>query len=702
MSDNTDLPSIPDDVILDLNSHEQLLNELQDATNEVLNAAEAVNENKNLVQNHNLDASAHPDIRQQIEDVINSGTTEVVDTRIADHNQSPSAHLDIRNEIAKIKKDTTTATEVANQRIEEHNSSATAHSDIREIINGLKVQIGSINLTEVITKIDNIQNAIKDDITKDIEQLQSVDARHDNEIATNRMNITSLSNRLSNLSNDISTVSSQIINNSENADRVLLQTHCLDREAVLGYEPYNPQGPFLQDVNCTLPIYVSHNKTTSFIFTGAKDVTNGNQVTISITQGKGDYTITPLENIKLGDPVNMNVGGGGAAGSVLDFTVTFTDGTNHQVSKRVYATMLAKPLSQGAVSINNLPTGVEPGSKHQISISNLSDVGDGRYKYSLDVKTSGIVFSKTSDIIETDRIDMTIPEEAERERELAFDLIAHDTYGSDITYNFSVYVNALPDVDDFTHNVPGTVIPNGSYTIQFDGILSASGKKASYNIVKEENAKLTFSKYQNILANENVTMKVDKDVTRGKEYTFKIRTQDENSVSVEVSVSVVINILPLSNDISTTLPAETQGGKTLAFKISGGSDENQPTRGEENEVLGGRTVTSYEIDAGSSSFNFSKTSGISSSDEVQVTLPKVMDDSVRTFNIYAVDNLGERSLSAKVVTITLLPIYLPVTPTITAPTDGTEFEYDQGIDITWTEFQYTTDIRSISSVEYTY
>ena len=693
----SDLPTTPSEPFKDLNSHQELLDELQNATNEVLNAASEVIETREEVQNHNLDSSAHPDIRRLINDAT-SGSTETIDTRISDHNVSVSAHQDIRVLIDSVRNDTTTAVNVVNEALATHNTSDTAHSDIRESINNLKNNVGSINLTEVVTRVTTLEDRLDGEITEDVEALQSVDARHDNEISTNRNNITSLSSRLSNISSDVVTVANTVTGTISDIDELALKTHCLDREEVLGYTQFNETGPDLVNMSTTLPIYVSHNKTTSFIITDVVDSADGDSVTMSITQGVGDYTISPLEGINPGDTINMNVGSGGQPGDILDFTVTFTDTTTSQTVQRVLAVMIAKPLGTGVLTLNGLPTNVEPGQHFTIQVSNLVDDGSGRYTYSIDVMTSGITFSKTSDISEADAIEVDIPAGAERETELTFKLIVHDNFGSDQEYEFSVMVNALPSTEGFTHTVPGTVVPGNNYTIKFDGILSAQGNKANYNIVETDDGILTFSKYDDILANENVIMTVSAEAVRGQEYTFKINTMDENDVSVQLTVAVAINILPLSNDITTTLPANTQGGKTLAFKISGGSDTEQPLVNEGS----GRTVVSYDIDAGDSSFNFSKITGISSNDEITVVIPKVAADTDRTFNIYAVDDLGERSASPKIVSIQVNPIYLPVTPTITSPSNGAELEDDEGIDITWTEFSYSTDMRSANEVVYTF
>ena len=695
---DTSTPTV-EDPFKGLNSHEELLTEIKDATSAVLDAADEVSKTRDAIEDHNLDSSAHPDLRQYVEDAVESAAgTETIDNRISDHNISPTSHSDIRALIEQVKTDSTTATSVVNESLNKHNVDSTAHSDIRETINNLKTQVGSINLNEVTTQVSAIQTKLDGEITEAIEALQSVDARHDSEIATNRDNIAKLDTRLTNLGTDIVTIANTTTSSISELDAVRLKAYCLDREAVLGYEPYNAQGPNLNTMTTTLPTYVSHNKTTTFIITEVKDSAAGEQVTMAIEQGKGDYVISPLSGIAPGTAINMNVGGGGQAGDILDFTVTFTDGTTQQTVKRVMAVMLARPLSQGALSISGLPTNAEPGAKFKVQISNLTDDGSGRYNYSIDVGTSGIVFSKTSEITENDKIDMTIPEEAERESELTFTLIVHDIYGADQEYQFSVYINALPSTDDFVHTVPGTVVPGKSYTVKFDGVLSANNKKANYNIQKNDDNLITFSKYENILANENVTMTISRDVVRGQTYSFKVNSIDENEVSVEIQVEFVVNLLPLSNDITTTLPSSNKGGVTLAFKITGGSDAEQPLSGEGS----GRTVVSYDIDAGDSSFNFSKITGIKPNEDVTVVVPKVSADDSRFFNIYAVDDLGERSASPKIVEITITPIYLPVTPTITAPANGATLQYDDGVDMTWTEFNYTTDMRSANEVIYTY
>ncbi len=700
MSDTPDTStSIVEDPFKGLNSHEELLSEIKDATSKVLDAAEEVKETRGAIEEHNLDSSAHPDLRKYVEEAIQSSAgTETIDNRISDHNISPTSHSDIRALIDQVKADSTTATTVVNESLNKHNVNSTAHSDIREAINNLKTQVGSINLNEVTTQVNHIQNRLDGEITNDIEALQSVDARHDSEIVTNRDNIGKLDTRLTNLSSDIVTIANTATSSTSDVDALLIKAHCLDREAILGYEPYNAQGPNLNTVVVTLPTYVSRNRTTTFIITDVKDSTGGDQVTMSIEQGNGDFTISPLTDITPGMGININVGGGGKAGDILDFSVTFTDGITQQIVKRVLAVMLARPLSQGALSITGMPSNAEPGAKFTVQVSNLTDDGSGRYSYSVDVGTSGIVFSKTSGITENDKIEMTIPADARRETELSFTIIVHDIYGADQEYSFSVYINALPSTDNFVHTVPGTVAPNKSYTVKFDGILSANGKKANYNIQRDENSLITFSKYDNILAKENVTMTVSKDVVRGETYSFTLNTIDENDVSVEVTVEFAINLLPLSNDITTTLPDSHKGGVTLAFKITGGSDTEQPV----SSGGSGRTVVSYDIDAGKSSFNFSKITAIQPGEEVTVTIPKVSEDNSRFFNIYAVDDLGERSASPKIIELVVTPIYLPVTPTITSPSTGATFQYDDGVDITWTEFSYTTDMRSANEIVYTY
>lgn len=336
MSETPDTPtSVVEDPFKGLNSHEELLTEIKEATSAVLDAADEVGKTRDAIEDHNLDSSAHPDLRTYVEEAIQSSAgTETIDNRISDHNISPTSHSDIRALIDQVKSDSTTATSVVNDSLNKHNVDRTAHSDIRETINNLKTQVGSINLNEVTTQINAIQTRLDGEITSDIEALQSVDARHDSEISTNRDNITKLNTRLTNLSTDIVTIANTTTSSTSESDTVSLKTYCLDREAVLGYEPYNAQGPNLNTMTTTLPTYVSHNKTTTFIITEVKDSSGGEQVKMAIEQGKGDYTISPLTNITPGMAINMNVGGGGQAGDILDFTVTFTDNTTQQTVER--------------------------------------------------------------------------------------------------------------------------------------------------------------------------------------------------------------------------------------------------------------------------------------------------------------------------------------------------------------------------------
>ena len=234
MSDQPILPGTEtENPFKDLNSHQALLDEVQQATNAVLNAADEVTKTASAIEDHNLDGAAHPDLRQLVEEA-SSVSTDTIDNRVNDHNISSTAHADIRAEMKKLTEDTSKVTPVVNDSIAAHNTEPTAHSDIRESINALKVQVGNINLTEVTTQVNAIQTRLDGDITEDIEALQSVDARHDSEIATNRDNIATFTNRLANLASDMVTIADTVTISTGLVDDVILKALCLEREAILG------------------------------------------------------------------------------------------------------------------------------------------------------------------------------------------------------------------------------------------------------------------------------------------------------------------------------------------------------------------------------------------------------------------------------------------------------------------------------------
>ena len=131
----------------------------------------------------------------------------------------------------------------------------------------------------------------------------------------------------------------------------------------------------------------------------------------------------------------------------------------------------------------------------------------------------------------------------------------------------------------------------------------------------------------------------------------------ETGAKQEIPLTIKINSLPDSSQVSYTLVNETTGGITTDLQISGGTD-----------IDDGSDIT-YQIENPDGLITFSKIKDILSNESISVTIPKVAENTTTTYKIYVVDTLGEKS-EPVTGTMTIKPIYIGDTPKILYPTEG--------------------------------
>lgn len=666
--------------------HRQLMERLQSCLDTITLLSTTLAEAREELTLHNTDGTSHPDIRALLADAGNVDLDQV-DERVSQHNTSVTAHADIRALIDQAKEDTSAASVLITELIAEHNVSPAAHADIREILNTINVKLGDLDLTSVNNELKALAETVNTTVMGAITSLQNKDAQHDSLIAANTDAISKLTIRVQNVASDMATIANSNTAYREDLDELLMGWHNIETGLENGIVFYDPNGPRLQDFTCTLPLYVANNATAQFYFDGAKGKEDSNPVTISIRQIKGDYTLSKNADIELEESIRFTAGGTNKAGDIMDFIADVKDTVTNVTCSRIFSVMSSRPMADGAISLPGLTElinagGVEPGAQIKFTIGNLNDSGDGRYTYDLNPLQSGITFEpKNVGLVKGEEVTLTIPISAPRDTDLTFRLTVHDSMGSDTNIDVTVHINPMPDLEGFEHTAPAVVIPGQAYNVKFSGVKSAFGKDAIYAI-KNEAPELTFSKKESILANENVVITVGAGAIRGNTLAFTVETTDENNVHLETQIQMQVNQLPVAAGVTTDLKSEYRGGQTVVMHISGGTDRDSEKK----------SVSTYRIDGGSTAFVFSKTENILPSDAINVTLPKVADDSDREFYIYAVDDLGEISLDKVTIKVKLTPIYVATTPRITAPTNNAELQYEDGVTVSWTEFAYTVDV----------
>lgn len=662
----------------DLDVHTKLMNKLSECVesgNSVVDNATQALEKLNA---HNSDAQAHADIRAAIAAAGNvSG--ETLDEKIAQHDTSDTAHADLflalKTEINNAGK----AEEVSITKIAEHNSSDTAHSDIRSSISELVLRLGDNDIGSIKSDLTVLKTNIENSISQAITDLQSVDAKHDSLISANMSSIETIKNDMNQINDDIDAMTSGDFIRQEDLDKIRLRVKEMDVAFALDYAVgTNPSFLLLTH---TVPTYVGKNKLAVATLNGiVKEGADASTVTYSIAVGEGDFQVTPTTGIKPGDSISIRTGSTGEPGDIRWFCVTATDSVTGDTTKRAIAFMVTRPLDLSYITLRNLPTSVEPGTEYPlISVRNLaySQNNAARWTYSFDALESELLFTP-SDVNTNETLAMTAPSQLHRGSIVTFRLYIHDVYGDDQHIDYNVKVNEIPGAEDFVHTLPTTVVPGKTYQVKFSGIKSVDGVAATYEIGKSC-PNLTWSKTENILANENVAVKIASDVERGATLNCQITSIDTNGVKLNIPIAATVNTLPSSDRILTTLPDTASGGATLSFTISGGTDSETASA----------NVT-YTIDSYDSGLVFDISKNITPSTVVHVSLPKVSLVSTKSFSIYTVDALREKSEHPKNVSISVNPIYVPDTPTILSPASGSEV--NANFSISWTGYTEHTDI----------
>lgn len=637
----------------DLTAHEALMSELSNAVSECNRLIEAAKSLYNSIENHNNDATSHPDLRTSVEEVVNS-SVDNLDERIAQHDQSSVAHATLKAELTALIDDVSKTTQLIENMLNDHNISETAHGDMRATLNALNIKLEGIDLTGVVEEITGLRDIIESEIYTQIEKLQSTDARHDNEIITNRTNIATITSTLDQVEQDIQSVANGNFIRQEDLDKLRNNQYAAYIDHVLGIPNYLSAGPSLLDFTHTLPVYLPKKGIIEFTLDGAVGSASQNPITYSITLGKGGLDISPKTDISKLDPITLVTNGTNESGDLIYFIVRATDGTTSKYVEKTLAACIAKPMNIAQLQLTGLPAYVEPGESYNVIIRNLVDDGTGRYSYSFDPKESNLIFTPSEKCKVGDEITITVPSGLERGEELKFDVIAHDTYCDDQNKEFILNVNEIPGAEGFTHTLPAYGIPGKVYTVKFSGVSSPAGIPANYTVLNL-NDEIVFSKYENILANENIKITISPDASRGTEYNFTVKATTSDGVSVEIPCGIQINTLPDESNIVTTLPVESNGGVTLDFTITGGTDS-------ENS----KNIT-YDIDVTGSNFVVNKTTGIKDNESVRVVVPKVSQDTMMSMKIYVVDSQNERSANPKTITIQVKTIYVADTPSITYP-----------------------------------
>ena len=539
--------------------------------------------------------------------------------------------------------------------IAEHNTDDTSHEDIRRKLES----IGDVSDNSIVEKIrqHDISGTSHASLRAAVNKLT----------AQTNTKLTGLAANISSLRNTVDDIVLRVAELHHLHDRLDFVT--------------NPSVP--SNFKHTLTNAIIPGKPTTFSMSAtAKDGHDLEFNIIRIAQADDTNPICKFskENgIANGEVITVTADPNNRPGAIYSFHVDITDTVDNTTIHRTVCVLMARSFESGSISIDNFPGDVEPNHRYPFRVINLNDLGDGRFTYHMTAASDKVTFNP-AEASTNPQFEIIIDREQERDVDVCCTLTVHDSVlDSDIVISKNIHINPIPGRPKFKHTLPPVVNPGATIQVQFYGDSTVDGSNATYKI-KTKPEWLTFTPDTEILAHQNVSVVVTSEIARGTEGVVTVTSQDVNDVEFDYLLNVKVNRLPTSDAITTTLPASNIGGRQVPFRISGGTDpDDDPSK------------ITYSIDPGSSNLVFSKVSGITPEEDVQVTLPKVADDTPKLFTVYAVDSQGERAPDNKTVNITVTPSLVADPPRITAPTDGAEIPYE-GFTVTWTEFTFHTDV----------
>ena len=303
----------------------------------------------------------------------------------------------------------------------------------------------------------------------------------------------------------------------------------------------------------------------------------------------------------------------------------------------------------------------ETGKLIPFSITGGTDADGDTITYQIETIGGLVSFSKLKDIKSADIITMTIgntPGTADVR------IYAVDSKGelSETYKTYSIIIvnaNRAPDASTISWNALPQYNEEGSYSVSFNGGTDPEGGTGlTYEIVQTTPfALVNFSKTSGIKPTDTVTMIVG-SVTKDETAAITVRCVDAGGLSstntkvltVLIKNKTTTNNPPVNTNVLITAPATMNEGTTGTMVITGGSDPE------------GDTIT-YRVASSDSKLTFSKTSGITSGENITLTVGDLTTDVPVTISVFVVDSQGNES-AAKTVGIALK--YINTAPVMTA------------------------------------
>ena len=428
----------------------------------------------------------------------------------------------------------------------------------------------------------------------------------------------------------------------------------------------------------TFPTLPNANSTYRFIVDGITDPDDDvTSLTCDLSVDNPEVTFPKSTGILLGEGISVNIGNLAPA-TPFNITCTFKDSVDGRVTTTI-PVMVNTPPDMSAFVCTQIPRH-KPSGTSVISFSGATDLDKQAITYEIINTNPVLTFSKTKGIVDDEEITVAVSKDAIHGQTYNITVNGVDASNGKTPVTVGIIINSLPDLTNVITTLPTYVAPGKLLTGSFTGATDVDAQALTYTITST-NPDVILANNTGIAAGAeiSITPPTAEQLARGSTFDLVVTVSD----GLETNTKTFIfhqNQLPTTESIVTTMPGSMEGGTEHAvnFIISGGVEPDT------------QAVT-YNIVNASVSLTFSKLTGIAQGESITVSALKATENTPVSFDITATDTVGETSSTMQTINSTIVPIVVTAPPTITSPTDGAQFEYDQGVDVVWSEFATMID-----------
>lgn len=421
----------------------------------------------------------------------------------------------------------------------------------------------------------------------------------------------------------------------------------------------------------TFPTYPNPNSSFLFRVSGVTDPDGTPEaLKCSLVSDNPALTFSKSENISLNEDV-MAYMGEVAAATPINITCTFTDPDGGATTTSFSTTINTPPDTSAMVVTKDVL--MVPGQTYTISVAGAVDANGEAVTYEIANQNAVLTFSKLTGIAPDEQITVSVDASAVHGQTYSVYFVAVDASAGRTTVTIPFQINSLPVVTAVTTTLPTYVAPTKSYTGSFNGATDLDGQGLTYTITCDNSA-VVLSGNVDVSAGSNISLTVPDEATlpRGSTISLLVTVSDGLETNA-TTINLVVNPLPTTDDVTSSISGGSMQGGTGTITIGGGAD------------TGGGALTYNIINPVACAFT--KTTGIAPGEQVTMVVPKVARPTEASFDVTTTDVTGETSAASKHITFMVQPIYITYTPTITSPANGAELEYEDGVNVIFTPCQ---------------